>query len=163
MRTFTDQELAGLVSCTKKVEEKPAQAMRTDKKMRRNEMTLLSQEGQHRFSVFLRQSTEFPEDFSVGMDYLPNEEPGRFITLRCNGQHGGTLAHPHHAYFHIHRTLAADINAGIKDARQIEITTAYASFDEALFHFCRLVGLTDADIETCFPGLAQRRLFPDTP
>ena len=59
--------------------------MRLDGKMKRNDMTLKSTDGKHSFRAFLRQSEEFPENFSVGLVYQPGEEPGSFQLIRCNG------------------------------------------------------------------------------
>jgi len=100
MRTFTDEELKSLIACPKQVIAPPRREMRLDGKMKRNDMTLKSADGKHEFRVFMRQNDEFPENFSIGLMYLPNEEPGSFQLLRCNGQHGGERVHPHHAAFH---------------------------------------------------------------
>src|SRR3990172_4574315 len=124
-----------------KVVEPPRREMRLDGKMKRNDMTLKSADGKHSFRAFMRQSDEFPENFSVGLVYQPGEEPGSFQLIRCNGQHGGERVHPHHAVFHIHRSKADDINAGILEPRQIDQAATFASFREALAHFCRLIQL----------------------
>lgn len=153
MRTFTDEELKSLVACPKKVIDPPRRDMRLDGKMKRNDMTLQSADGKHEFRVFMRQSDEFPENFSIGLMYLPNEETGSFQLIRCNGQHGGERAHSHHAVFHVHRSKADDINAGIMEPRHIEETNAYASFREALAHFCATVQVEKSDDH--FPGLSQ--------
>lgn len=159
MRVFTDQELAELITCPKQVVEAPRREMRLDGKMKRNEMTLKSPDGKHQFRVFMRQSDDFPENFSVGLIYQPGEEPGEVILIRCNGQHGGTRVHPHHAVFHTHRMKAEDLNAGIKEARLIEQANDYASFAEAVHVFCQRIRLEEGD--KYFPGLNQRLLLPE--
>jgi hypothetical protein len=158
MRTFTDEELASLIACSKKVVDPPRRDMRVDGKMKRNDMTLKSADGKNSFRVFIRQSDEFPENFSMGLMYSPGEEPGSFQLVRCNGQHGGERAHPHHAVFHIHKCKADDINSGILEPRHIEETTVYASFREALAHFCAIIQMERPD--DYFPGLSQAQLFP---
>jgi hypothetical protein len=159
MRVFSDEELDDLTSCPKQIVDAPRREMRLDGKMKRNEMTLKSANGKHQFRVFMRQSDDFPENFTIGLVYLPNEEPGEVILLRCNGQHGGTKAHPHHASFHTHRMQAQDINAGIKEPRLVEQTGDYDSFGAAVRAFCQRIRLENGDQH--FPGLNQRRLFPD--
>ena len=159
MRIFTDEEFEGLVACPKQVVDPPRRDMRVEGKMKRNDMTLKSVDGKHSFRVFMRQSDEFMENFSLGLMYVPGEEPGSFQLIRCNGQHGGERVHPHHAVFHIHRSKADDINAGILEPRHIEQSTAYASFREALAHFCAIIRLENSD--DYFPGLSQTRLFPE--
>jgi len=157
MRIFTDEELDSLVACPKQMVDPPRRELRAEGKMKRNDMTMKSMDGTHSFRVFLRQSDEFPENFSVGLIYLPGEEPGSFQLIRCNGQHGGERVHPHHAVFHIHRGMAEDINAGILEPRLIEQSSSYASFREALAHFCAIIHLERPD--DYFPGLKQIPLF----
>jgi hypothetical protein len=157
---FTDQELAELIACPKQVVEAPRREMRVDGKMKRNEMMLKSPDGKNQFRVFMRQSDDFPENFSIGLVYLPGEEPGEVILIRCNGQHGGTRVHPHHAVFHTHRMKAEDLNAGIKEARLIEQASDYASFTDAARVFCRRIQLEETDKH--FPGSNQGLLtLPD--
>lgn len=140
--------------------KRPRREMRLDGKNKRNDMTLKSVDGKHSFRVFIRQNEEFPENFSVGLVYQPGEEPGSFQLIRCNGQHGGERVHPHHAVFHIHRSKADDINAGILEPRQIDLAATFASFREALAHFCRLIKLEGPD--DYFPGLSQTQfMFPE--
>lgn len=157
MRTFTDEELSNLVACPKQVLDPPRREMRVEGKMKRNDMTLKSVDGTHSFRVFLRQSDEFQENFSIGLMYVPGEDPGSFQLIRCNGQHGGERVHPHHGVFHIHRSMADDINVGILEPRYIEQSIAYASFQEALAHFCAIIQLERAD--EYFPGIKQIPLF----
>lgn len=161
MKTFTDEELQELVSCPKQAVDEPRREMRVDGKMKRNDMTLKSIDGKHSFRVFIRQSDEFPENFSIGLMYHPNEEPGSFQLIRCNGQHGGERVHPHHAVFHIHRCSADDVNASILEPRHIEEAVAYASFREALAHFCNIVSIPNPD--RYFPGITQGLLKFPTP
>ena len=136
--------------------------MRLDGKMKRNDMTLKFADEKHSFRVFIRQSDEFPENFSFGLIYLPGEDPGSFQLVRCNGQHGGEKVHPHHAVFHVHRIKADDINGGILEPQQIDQTADYASFREGLAYFCNLINVEKAD--DYFPGLNQGLLdFPAAP
>ncbi len=157
MRTYTDEELNELVKCPKCVDEPPLRQMKQERGSLRNNMTLRSKDGNFRFRVFIRQSVEFEEDFSIGLDYLPKDEAGSICLLRCNGQHGANMAFPHHLNYHIHRAKAEDVNAGIKTERHIEITSDYAAFLEGLAYFLRLISVEDVD--RYFPGLRQKNLF----
>ena len=158
MLSFTEQDLADLIACPKEVVEPPRREMKLEGKMKRNEMTLRSKDGKHEFRVFMRQNEEFQENFSIGLVYIPREDPGEFVLIRCNGQHGGTRTHSHHAVYHIHRVHAEDLNAGVKEPRIIEQVEDYASFAEALRAFCHRISLDEGD--RYFPGLIQRLLFP---
>ena len=78
MRTFTDDELAGLIACSKQVVDPPRREMRVDGRMKRNDMTLKSADDKHSFRVFIRQSEEFPENFSFGLIYFRVMNPAAF-------------------------------------------------------------------------------------
>ena len=160
MMAYTDKELVNLVKCSKSVVEPPQKQMKQERGSRRNNMMLQSRNGEYRFRVFMRQSLEFEEDFSIGLDYFPKDEPGSICLLRCNGQHGVTLVFPHHSHYHIHRAKAEDVNAGIKIERHVEIASQYASFRDGLAYFLTVIGLEEVD--KYFPGLKQKSLFlPD--
>ncbi len=156
---YTDEDLDRLIVCSKRVSLPPRKEMRTVGQMLRNDMSLESLDGKHAFRVFMRQSQQFAENFSVGMDYLPKDEPGSFCLLRCNGMHGGHKVHPHHLNCHIHRSTAEDINAGLRIERHIEPTGEYAAFRDALRYFLRKVNIQASDLSKYFPGLMQGELF----
>ena len=135
--------------------------MRAEGQMLRNEMELESLDGKHAFHAFMRQSRKFPENFSVGLDYLPKDEPGIFCLLRCNGMHGGHKVHPHHLNCHIHRNKAEDVNAGLRVERHIERTGEYAAFRDALHYFLRAVNVRRDDLLLHFLSLIQGNLFEE--
>lgn len=156
---YTDDELSELISCAKRIAQAPKKEMRAEGQMQRNEMELESLDGKHSFRVFMRQSLQFAENFSIGLDYAPKGGPGGFCLLRCNGMHGGHKVHPHHSHCHIHRSKAEDINAGLRAERHIEATTEYAAFRDALRFFLLRVNLQSSDLSQYFPGIAQSDLF----
>ena len=153
-----EKSFADLIACPKAVVDPPRREMKLEGKMKRNEMALKSADGKHDFRAFIRQNEEFQENFSIGLVYVPRDDPGEFVLIRYNGQHGGTRTHPHHAIYHIHRILAEDLKAGVKEARSIDRTEEYASFAEAVRAFCRRINMNEQ--ERFFPGLIQRHLFP---
>jgi hypothetical protein len=122
MPTISEREIDRLITCPKEIVDPPRREMKLEGKMKRNEMTLRSADNKQEFRVFMRQTEEFQENFSIGLVYLPHEDPGEFILIRCNGQHGGTRLYPHHGIYHIHRISADDLIAGIKEPRVIEQT-----------------------------------------
>ena len=67
--------------------------------------------------------------------------------------------HPHHLTFHIHRSKAEDVNAGLRVERHIEATREYAAFRDALRYFVMVVNIQAADLLQYFPGIAQEDLF----
>jgi len=156
---YTDDDLTRLISCSKRISLAPRKEMRAEGQMLRNEMEFESLDGKHTFRVFLRQSRQFTENFSVGIDYLPKDEPGSFCLLRCNGMHGGHKVHPHHLNCHIHRSKAEDVNAGLRVERHIEPTTQYAAFRDAQRHFLLLVNVQATDLNQYFSDITQPDLF----
>lgn len=156
---YTDEDLTQLITCHKRITQPPHRDMRMEGQMLRNEMELESLESIHSFRVFMRQHRAFPENFSIGIDYLPKEEPGSFCLLRCNGKHGGYKAHSHHSDCHIHRSIAEDVNAGVRLERHIELISEYAAFRDALCYFLRLINITANDFNKHFPSIFQADLF----
>ena len=157
--TYSEDDLKNLITCRKRISQPPRDEMRREGNTLRNEMELESLDTQHSFYVFMRQSREFSENFSIGIDYLPRDEPGRFCLLRCNGRHGGNREHPHHSHCHIHRSTAGDVNAGIRAERHIEQIGEYASYRDALFYFLKLINITESDLAKHFPEIIQADLF----
>jgi len=156
---YTDDDLAKLIACPKWVTVAPKKEPRIQGQMLRNDMELESLDGKYSFRAYIRQSRQFPENFSIGMEYQPKEEPASFCLIRCNGTHGGHKLHPHHSTFHIHRSKAEDVNAGLRVERHIEATGGYAAFRDALRYFVMAVNIQAADLSQYFPGIAQEDLF----
>jgi hypothetical protein len=157
--TYTNEELRRLISCPKRISQPPKREMRPDGMMLRNEMDLVSLDEKHSFHAFIRQNVQFPENFSIGLDYLHSDFPARYCLLRCNGQHGGHKEHPHHLNCHVHRTSAIDLNAGVMVEKNIEQTAEYALFRDALSYFLRTINLQEPDVAQYFPNATQTELF----
>ena len=66
---YTDEDLLQLISCQKRISQPPRKEMRAEGGYLRNDMELESLDGKHAFRAFMRQSRQFPENFSVGLDY----------------------------------------------------------------------------------------------
>ncbi len=160
MSGLTQPQLDALVSCQKTVTEPPRRAMRTEHRHQRNDMRLTSTDGAHHFRAFFRQSLEFDEDFSIGLEYIPTD--GRsFILLRMNGQHDVSndpqeaRAHFRH---HVHRAAAEQVCQGFFNSLPSEPTDLYASFREAIVAFFSEVGIIEQP-ERFFPDLVELPLF----
>jgi hypothetical protein len=77
MLTFTERDISNLIACRKEVVDPPRCEMKLEGKMKRNEMTLSSIDKKHEFRVFMRQTEEFQENFSIGLvqrRLFPGEE-----------------------------------------------------------------------------------------
>ena len=156
---YTDDDLADLIGCAKRVSVPPKREMRIQGQMLRNEAEFESLDGKHTFRAYMRQSRQFPENFSIGLEYRPKDEPASFCLIRCNGMHGGHKIHPHHLHCHVHRSQADDVNTGLRVERHIEATEAYAAYRDALRHFLLVTNVQASDLAAHFPGIAQADLF----
>lgn len=149
MKTYTQQELEALVACPKRITDPPRKEMKSDRGALRNDMFLESTDGKMGFSVFMRINERFPENFSIGLNAHPKDEPGSFCLLRCNGPHGEHVdnpldPHPHFG-FHIHKARQETIEAGLLPELSAEITKNYGSYEEALRHFVKLTNIENAE------------------
>lgn len=162
MKKYSQEEIEGLITCKKRITDPPRKEMKADRGSLRNDIQLESLDGKMGFSVFMRINERFPENFSIGLNFIPRDEPGSFCLLRYNGPHGEhdntpiEEGHPHFGY-HIHSAKAALIEAGILPERYAEITGTYASYKEALFQFLKIINIQDA--EQYFDNLGQDSLF----
>jgi hypothetical protein len=156
---YTDQELTELIACEKRISAPPRKELRIEGQMLRNDMDLQSLDGRESFHVFMRQSRQLPENFSIGLTYISASEPGNICLIRYNGMHGGSVAHPHHATCHIHRCIAEDVNAGIRIERHIVVASDYAAYRDALRSFLLATGVQSTDLATHFPGIMHDDLF----
>jgi hypothetical protein len=84
---FTISRIAELIMCDKQITDAPTRDFREEYRHRRKDFRLqAANDPKLSFSVFMRQSLEFVEDFSLGLVY--QSEDGKRITLvRYNGQH----------------------------------------------------------------------------
>lgn len=115
------------------------------------------------FTVFMRRNEAFPENFSIGLNVSPKDEPGSFCLLRYNGPHGDHVndplnPHPHFGY-HVHSAKAENIEEGLASELFAELTDAYGSYEEALVDFIRRINIQNADMY--FDLKQQFLLFPE--
>jgi hypothetical protein len=149
---YTNEFISELVSCEKKIISPPYKELKSERGSLRNNFTLSSIDEKYNFNVFIRQLISFPENFSVGLIHNPKDEKGTIDLLRCNGMHGGTLAFPHHAFFHIHHASEDRITKGLKPEGDIEQTTEYSTLEQAIQYFINKINLTKKDIDKYFPA-----------
>ncbi len=153
---YTDTQIEELIKCEKVIIEPPTREYKEERGHRKKNFTLQSVDGQFNFSVFIRESVHFKENFSIGMDYNPREEKGTICLLRFNGKHGGNTAHQHHFLFHIHKASAYTINSGLKPESNIEKSEEYASLEEAIQYFIKMINLATSDRKKYFPPSDQQ-------
>ncbi len=145
LRTYNQAELDYLVRCEKVITVPPRKEMLLKDGHYRNDMFLDSKDGAHKFSVFIRQHERFPENFSVGLTYIPRDGSSRIVIFRCNGPHGEhVFGKRHHACSHVHKAKDYNINAGKKSDLYAEEVDAYINLEEALRYFMDYCNIGDA-------------------
>jgi hypothetical protein len=161
---FTNDVIEQLITCSKTMIDPPSKEFKEENRHRRKDMRLQDVDNKvNQFSVFMRQSLEFDEDFSIGLVYFSSE--GKRITLiRYNGQHEQSndpfsLQNPHYQY-HIHQATPENLNNGRYEKHPAFITPDYASFQEAIAQFLTKIRLIE--IETYFPDIEVLSLFRNT-
>lgn len=163
--TFTILTINELIECDKQITDAPTRDFKDEYRHRRKDFRLQAvNDPRMLFSVFMRQSVEFAEDFSLGLVYL-SEDGKRMTMIRFNGQHDQTndpydLAKPHFQY-HIHKATPENLNNGRYDKHPATITRLYASFVEATQEFLAAIGVRSQDIARHFPGMDSLPLFRD--
>jgi hypothetical protein len=115
---MTDVEIQRLLNLPKQISDPPSKNWRTEESHRRKDFGLASIDGEIRFRAFARQHIRFVENFSIGLEYLPDDGTEGVILMRCNGPHGDfnratNSEHPHY-HSHIHTASEAAIDAGCR-------------------------------------------------
>ena len=168
MKEWTQGEIDGLVSCPKRITASPRREMVSERGSKRNSMELESADGEHRFRAFMRINEAFPENFSIGLDYIGAEPGGGFCLIRCNGPHEGAAAEVdqsgpgHHAGFHIHRAKAENLDQGFRAEKGAEMTKEYASYREALSYFLKECCIEGAGTHFKTELDPQQQMFDET-
>jgi len=81
---YNQQEINGLIGCPKRISDPPKREMRQSGAFLRNDMKLVaSDDTEGQFSVFMRKSGDFPENFSIGLIYHPADSRGEITLVRC--------------------------------------------------------------------------------
>ncbi|MFO1026005.1 MAG: hypothetical protein U1E70_12515 [Acetobacteraceae bacterium] len=161
--TFTILRIDELIACDKQITDAPTRDFKDEFRHRRKDFRLQGIiDPKLLFAVFMRQSLEFAEDFSLGLVYL-SEDGKRMTLIRYNGQHDQSndpydLAKPHFQY-HIHKATPENLNNGRYTKHPAATTGLYASFTEATQEFLATIGLRAEDIAKHFPGMDSLPLF----
>ena len=153
IETLTDEKIAQLLACTKRVENPQARERQEGKHLRRD-YRVVSDDGEHRFALFTRQSTKIADSFSAGLIWHA-KSGDEIVLLRCNGSD-----HPHPNLLermriefkcHVHVATERYIQANRKPEAYAEETQTYHTLAGALHHLVQcahIQGLkTEADVE----------------
>jgi hypothetical protein len=161
-----DTEIARLISLPKKITEAPSKAWKEDSFQRRKDFCLESADnGGERFRAFARQSTAFPENFSIGLEFEPQDGQDAIILIRCNGAHGdfNGKSNPEHPHFHhhVHRASSRAIDRGERAEKYAERTDQFADVKQAMRFFLEAVNVDLEDQRRYFEEDLRRTLFDE--
>lgn len=161
---LNDQQIQELIALPKTiVSREPSGGYREERFQRRCTLELESVGVESiKFEAFIRQHTEFIENFTLGLRYQTYDRSLRSITLvRYNGAHGETSrqADGHYAAPHIHRITQAEMESGssFPQERHREITNRYSTFEQGLSVFFGDIGAEN--FTDYFRESLQGRLF----
>lgn len=155
---FDEAFLNELITCPKLIVLPQQKDFKTENKSKKNDIKLISEDKQYSFSVFIRQNTEFTENFSIGLSYI--DTTGKeFKLIRFNGNHGenkNRTDHPHFHY-HIHTISIENLNNGSTELSDVSITDKYAAFEDALLYFFDFTNIREW--QKYFPSIAEPKLL----
>jgi len=157
-QTFIDD----LICYQKQILKSDKKQMWLENRHYRNNFALESCDKKFSFRVFLRRSDDFIEDFSVGLvwlnasQYISITKP--IILLRCQGPHDGKeeIGTNTHYSFHTHEITVEDIASRryTKPSKRSS-TTAFSSFQSALWYFVSRCGIIDVSKFDDFADVSQ--------
>jgi len=147
---LNQNKIEELIKCPKMIIKKNV-PWRLERGHYRIDFELQSINKQYFFTAFGRYNEMFNENFSFGLVFIPKDEKRTYELLRCNGPHGEHKQYPHHIHYHIHKATAESIMKGLKEDCAIEITRAYATYEEAYRFFMRYINIRPEDFNNLFP------------
>lgn len=155
-----DTTINMLISEPKVIVSKPKKELKSEHYHMRDDFELTSLDGARKYKVFIRKNADFQENFSIGLRYFPADSSSCTL-FRCNGNHGEIVVNPllpneNHFGYHTHQLTGKDFEEGLPEPKLIS-SAPYASYEQALVYFCRLVNITDA--EQYFGSQLQTSLF----
>lgn len=160
---LTDAEIQSLINFPKEITQKvPAKGYKQENGNQRCNLTLKKIGAEGSFSVFIRQNSQFIENYSIGLCYKTQDtDLGSVTLIRYNGPHGETSRHTdsHYNKPHVHRITAEEMASGSNQPqeRHREITDKYNTFEEALYVSFSEMCITNWS--KYFSELEQRGLF----
>ena len=168
MEAVTERLLNDLITCKKNAVRADRKGLLVSNRHKKNTVYLTSQDGNYEFKMFMRQSEEFIEDFSIGLIWTNpttyiDISKNSVILLRCQGPHDGKapLGTDLHHDYHIHRITLDDFKAKRYQKPSGRTSTSdFSSFEQAIFYFISACNIQNIDSVVNLPeGVSQTSLF----
>lgn len=153
MASFNEILLQDLLFCEKHAIRADRKRMISSNRHKKNTVYLASDHQNYEYKMFLRQSEEFIEDFSVGLIWTnPAQtieiDKNNMILLRCQGPHDGKepFGTDIHHDFHIHQITLADFEEKrYQKPSGRSVTDKFSSFEQAISYFLNTYNIKDID------------------
>lgn len=149
---LTDDFLQKLITCPKRAIKAERKQMLVINRSRRNNISLVSVDGRYTYTMFLRQSADFMEDFSVGLIWTNAAKYSSIgkdmILVRFQGPHdsGKPFGEDLHHDYHIHQLSAADISERrFSKPSNKGISREFSSFEGAVLAFIKYCGIVELE------------------
>lgn len=147
--SLSDDQIRSLIECNKRISRGFRPPIPVIGRYRRADLDLAAVDSPETFFAFFRQSTEFPENFSVGLDWTSPSDSGRICLIRCNGPHGELrelpTTPPHHFKPHIHLASQDALESGLRPESAVSFATEFSTFEEAVVYFVRTCSIIGAE------------------
>lgn len=153
MEIITESLLSEVINCNKIAIKADRKRMVKTNRHKRNVIYLISNDQKYEFKLFLRQSEEFIEDFSVGLIWTNpaayiNISKNSVILIRCQGPHDGKapLGTDIHHDFHVHYITLDDFRERRFQKPSGRMTTdKFMSFAQAISYFVKTFNVSNID------------------
>lgn len=148
---ISDDLINELISCPKQLKGTRLPKLIVKNRSARCDIQCTSSDKKNSFTIFIRKSEIFIEDFSVGLIWTnardENSTLQNCILLRCQGPHDGKVdlgTDLHHSY-HTHTLTSKDVaeHRFTKPSLR-QSSDQFSSFEEAIYYFekrCGIMGL----------------------
>ncbi len=163
---MNDAEIVRLLALPKRVTEPPSKTWKEEGIQRRKDFRLESPGGSgEQFRAFARQNVAFPENFSIGLEYEPQDGQDATILIRCNGPHGdfnGEIS-PDKPHFHphVHKASSRAIDNGERAEKYATRTDEFVDVKQAMRFFLKTVNVNAEDQDRYFEEDLRRTLFDE--
>lgn len=149
---ITKELINNLITCQKVIEKSERKNMQVENRSFRNNIFLFSKDKKYTFTIFLRKSCVFEEDFSVGLKWTNADKyidiHKDIILFRCQGPHDTKSPldiDTHHSY-HTHMITVKDIEEyRYTKPESKSPCKEFNSFETAIVYFCKKCGIIELD------------------
>ncbi len=162
--SVNDTEISRLIGLPKKLTIPPSKTWKDESFQRRKDFCLEAEgEGAEKFRAFARQSKVYPENFSIGLEYEPQDGADPIILIRCNGAHGdfNGQINPEHPHFHphVHKASNRAISSGERAEKYAERTDKFVTVQQAMRFFLQAVNVDTNEQNRFFEEDLRTTLF----